>query len=411
MRNQLRDESVNLPSTTVDDLLQFNFRSKIDQIQEKLEALFANTTHVDRVAPIVARLRSVITYTNLFKVKQPIFVQPLSCLNERLYRGSFLFQCLSEGKKNFIIAVGGRYDRLIETLRTKDSPSNHRAVGFQLNWGEINAMMTATTLKASKTSKKQKNLPGEWKATRCDVVVTSFDPAILRTTGLELVQDLWAGGISAELSDDPELSHGNISHGKEMNHSWVVAIRHEAGAVGERSLKVRSLVKKEETEVPMSELILWLKSELRERGEREAIIEGNKLNRLPSHQDVTQDPALEVHVLSAQHKGKKTNRRQIVDSARMRARELVDTFLTGQCAAIETSDEVLEAMKGTRLSDPDSWRQLIQNAPLNERKYLQQVHDLLRSFASEGKDSEVRHAFVFNFRTKNCILYDLGRVS
>jgi translation initiation factor 2-alpha kinase 4 len=95
---------------------------------------------------------------------------------------------------------------------------------------------------------------------------------------------------------------------------------------------------------------------------------------------------------------------------------LIDKALDGPIAAIDTRDDILEAIRDTRLSDPDSWRTVIQNAPLTERKYLGQVHELLDNLANEGKvddDSTEGHAnaFIYNYRTGTCIYYDLIRSS
>ena len=73
---------------------------------------------------------------------------------------------------------------------------------------------------------------------------------------------------------------------------------------------------------------------------------------------------------------------------------------------------MLEALRATRLSDPDSWRTVIQNAPLTERKYLGQVQDLLSDLANERRVHDgaggFSNAFIYNFRTGSCLYYDLG---
>lgn len=74
---------------------------------------------------------------------------------------------------------------------------------------------------------------------------------------------------------------------------------------------------------------------------------------------------------------------------------------------------MLEAIRDTRLSDPDSWRAVIQNAPLTERKYLSQVHELLSDLANESRvggdgTEKYTNAFIYNYRTGSCLYYDLG---
>jgi translation initiation factor 2-alpha kinase 4 len=94
----------------------------------------------------------------------------------------------------------------------------------------------------------------------------------------------------------------------------------------------------------------------------------------------------------------------------LRSREVVEKALEGPIAAIDTRDDLLEAIRDTRLSDPDSWRAVIQNAPLTERKYLGQVQDLLTDLASESRADGLEtfsNAFIYNFRTGSCINYDL----
>ncbi len=79
-------------------------------------------------------------------------------------------------------------------------------------------------------------------------------------------------------------------------------------------------------------------------------------------------------------------------------------------AAIETKDEIFEGLKGTRLTDADTWKRFIQNTAASERQYLGQVHQLLKDMAKDAKPGATT-AFIYNFRTKNCITYDLGTTS
>ena len=80
--------------------------------------------------------------------------------------------------------------------------------------------------------------------------------------------------------------------------------------------------------------------------------------------------------------------------------------------AIEAREGVLELIQETRLSDPDSWRRLLQTIPAADRPYVEQIHDLLRKNAAKWQSgtegASERVSFVYNFRTGGCILYDLG---
>lgn len=411
IRNELQ-LSTNISTASLEDLMRFNFRGDLDSVRQKIEAIFGNSDHLDRLGSIFTRVEAVVAYVRRLQVKTKIYIHPLSSYNEKFYRGSILFQCLLEGRRKSLLAVGGRYDALIAEHAIPTSIEKPRAVGFHLPWDEFNSLMAPDQKRTAKKFLKAEAIESNssWRPSRCNVLVTSFDPSILRTTGVELMQQLWANDISAELSRDfSSLEELMIAY-RGDHHGWVVLVRHDSNSVGERALKIRNIAKKEDAEVSANEVAGWLLAEIRERDHREQ--QQNPVHQLPrlrrgtSHGDTLADSREpEVRILATQHKGKKQNRHAIVDAAASRTRELTDSFLAdAPVAAIETSDEILESIRDTRLHDPDSWRAMIQGAPLQERKYLQQVLDLLRDMADVGK----RGAFVFNYRTRACIYYDLG---
>ena len=94
-----------------------------------------------------------------------------------------------------------------------------------------------------------------------------------------------------------------------------------------------------------------------------------------------------------------------------RSREVLDKAVDGPIVALDIRDDILEAVRATRLADPDSWRTMTQNAPLVERAYLRDLHDLLQDLANERKDQDGQemysNAFIFNYHTGACIYYDL----
>lgn len=68
-----------------------------------------------------------------------------------------------------------------------------------------------------------------------------------------------------------------------------------------------------------SELVGWLRSEIRARNQREGTTEHPKLLRYSSQQDANASPTErgnDVRILVSQHRNKKTNRRNIVESGR-----------------------------------------------------------------------------------------------
>lgn len=238
--------------------------------------------------------------------------------------------------------------------------------------------------------------------------MASFEPTVLRTTGVKIIEDLWVNGISAELATDASSLEELLSKYKEHNHSWIVIAKQDSK---ERGFKVRSLVRKEELDIPASDLVPWIRSEVQARQHREGVADPRQA-RHPSQQDALLSNERTVRILVPQHRSKKSNRRNIVNAALLRSSEVLENARNSPLAVIDTHDDILDSIRDTRLSDPDSWRTVIQNAPLTERKYLGQVHDLLSDLALEGRTRDnaesYTNAFIYNYRTGSCVYYDLG---
>lgn len=90
--------------------------------------------------------------------------------------------------------------------------------------------------------------------------------------------------------------------------------------------------------------------------------------------------------------------------------EYLQNCADGPIVAIETKDDIFEGIIDTRLSDPESWKKFIQSAAPGERQYLGQLHNLLKTMAKEAVPGNST-AVVYNFRTKACISYNLGKAS
>lgn len=265
------------------------------------------------------------------------------------------------------------------------------------------------------------------------MLVASFDATVLRTTGIKLIEELWSNNISAELAVDAASLEELMVKYKDSNHRCIVIAKQDSI---ERGFKIRNLVRKEEFDVRPAELVAWLRSEVQTRHHREGTADP-RLARQSSQQEAAafHERANDVRILVPQHRSKKTNRRNIVESgmcfelirmlhafqskkliicdlALVSSREVADNARNGPVAAIDTRDDVLEAIRGTRLSDAESWRTVIQNAPLTERKYLGQVHELLSDLAAENRANDstgsYTNAFIYNYRTGSCVYYDLG---
>ena len=306
IRNELRSPAVGVPSTCLDDLLGFDFRDSYDPAIAKLRSLLQNT---DELESTFRHLEAVVTYLERFRVRRKVYLAPLASVNEKFYRGNILFQCLVDGKKKRVLAAGGRYDRLIQDFRTGPKLADKHAVGFDLAWENLLESMMRYQRATNKSLKRVEEATA-WKSKRCDVLIDATDPAILRSSGIKLVQECWANGISAELVIDADVKEATSHHQQskeECTHDWIILIKQD------ESLKVHSMISKEDTEIRATELLSWLRLEMRDRDRLEG-----RSNR-PQHvgQPEGTDRDADVAVLVAQSKGKKTNRKAVIDDGRI----------------------------------------------------------------------------------------------
>ena len=427
IRAELRAPTVGIPSTSLDDLARFDFRDTPQKAFGRIRSLLEGTELLEKTVPIFAHITSVVHYMHCLGVGRKTYISPLSTFNEKFYRGGLMFQCIFDKKTKDVLAAGGRYDHLIVEHKSKlrGYGSTCHAVGMNLGWDRLITSMARyqksaskpTFLKKSSGSEKSEELS----IRKCDVLVASFDSVVLRSSGVNLIAKLWAHNISAELAVDTRAPEELYTHYRDDNHSWIIIIKHDASTTGKPDLRVRSTLRNEHTDIRSSELISFLRAEIRDRDYREATSSRSRppplLPRLPSHPETTSsDKKTNVQVLTALHKGKKASKWNVVEAAQQRTAELIQSFHDNPILSIETKDEHMDLIRETRLSDPDSWRKAVQSVPIADRPYLQHVHDLLGNYATRWREDvaagavgvEQRKVFVYNFRSGGILDYDLG---
>ncbi|KAI4177787.1 MAG: hypothetical protein LQ343_000251 [Gyalolechia ehrenbergii] len=426
IRSELRNPPVSVPATSVEELITFDFRDTYDKALSRLRSKIQITLDMEST---FSHIEAVAIYLGRFNVKRKVYVNPLGSYNEKFYRGNILFQCVYDSKKKNVFAAGGRYDGLIKEHQLIQNPSsvlaqrgsssrgsiaNCHAVGFNLSWQDLHRSMVryhkGSTKRTPRVKKDQEANISWTKVRRCDVLVDSFDKNLLRTTGLTVIQELWKIGVHAELavSETFGLEHeGSNAYAQGQDilpYLYLVTVKQEG------FVKVRNIAQNEEIEMRISEVITWFKGEMMHR--ERADDHNRKLSRHSSHPDQgwpSVETGSDVQVLMSLTKGKKTNRRAIIEEALTHCQDFVHGFADGnvQIIAVETKDDIFEGIRETRLGDADSWKKFIQHAPAGDRAYLQELQELLKSKAAKAKRG-YRSAFLYNFRTGSCMWYDLG---
>ncbi|OBT84497.1 PEK/GCN2 protein kinase [Pseudogymnoascus sp. 03VT05] len=398
-----------LSAASIDELSSFDFRDSPDRVFQKLKTLLDGTEAFNRASPAIAHLKDVVKYIQRFGVTSKIFITPLGSIRERFYKGGLLFSCLYDRDKKEVFAAGGRYDSLVREFlpKTGRQPEVCHAVGFNFAWENLAQSMFSYHQKSIKKQSKKPaiELHGIWKGKRCDVLVSSFDGHVLRSEGVSLMNELWRNHISAELAGDARSPEDLMSKYKDFDHFWIVTIKQDS------MVKIKTMGRKDVEDVDMAEsqVISWLRGQIRDRDHREGQ-NPNKMARRTSHNDGPGAPHLkqQVHILTTGTKAKKAAlKNSIQNQAQVAAAKLVEGFLEGQVLAIETTDDILFRIKETPLSDPDKWKQLAQSVGPAERRYIQQIEDHLKGLLANRR-GERRNAFLYNSRTSSIIYYDVS---
>jgi translation initiation factor 2-alpha kinase 4 len=403
---ELRSPAVGVSATSVDELQKFDFRDTPNKTFSKLKILFEGSDIYQRASSTIAHLKEVAEYAKRLGVSTKIYINPLNSLKESFYAGGILFSCLYDKRVKDVFAAGGRYDHLIREQRPKIGQQfgERHAVGFSLAWERL-ARVPKAGAKAF-LKKGEDEIGNSFQSKRFDVLVASFDPSLLRSQGVELLSVLWGHDISAEIAKDARSPEDLMSKHRDDSFSWAVIIKQDF------MLRIKSIGRKDipDVDIPSTQLVSWLRAEIRERDWKHVgRMRGNAASHSEASATADKDHEQDVKILIAQTRSKKFNRRTVVEQAQVNASNLMKSFLDGPILAIETTDEVMELLSETCLSEHESWRKVEHAVPTSEKKYIREIHDQLDSWRwkFEKKDG-TRHSFLYNFRSGTCLHYDLG---
>ncbi len=258
VRHELRGPPIAVPATALDELERFDFRDSLDKAIQRLRTILKDTTNLE---PIFAHMHAVTKYLARLNVRRKFYISPLSSYNEMFYRGNLLFQCLYDQKRRSVFAAGGRYDQLVRDHQPITSRKVHvHAVGFQLAWTGLCADMMAYLHKSSKTKARRKSLASlnaMWRKQNRDVLIESFDQDLLASAGVDILQQLWASDISAQLAENNAEDAADNMYTKVQepleDYTWIILIK------SEEFLRVRNTLREDETEVRITELDAYMR--------------------------------------------------------------------------------------------------------------------------------------------------------
>ncbi len=211
-------------------------------------------------AECAQELISLVTNLETMGVSNSISLDPLFVYNQLIFNGLFFQICKRATQSKLdVIAAGGRYESLIEKIR---SPFINRkdlhAVGINIAFSKI----------VSNISNIQDHFQNEEKIpTSCkkaDVILMNMgNNNVLINAKLSIALDLWTSGINVDISYHVPLT--NIEDILKYRHDYSSAIVLKPKGTDSFTIKVRNLLNKTEVEVQRSGIISLVQSLLQKQ--------------------------------------------------------------------------------------------------------------------------------------------------
>ncbi|KAK9311863.1 kinase-like domain-containing protein [Lipomyces starkeyi] len=413
IKNELRAKST-VSSAALDDLDKFDFKDDLDKGLSRLQRLFqASNYSNDHFSFVANHLRKVSNFLQHFGVTKKIYLVPLSNYNERYYRRGIMFQVVIDQKKHRIIAGGGRYDSLIKYYHHSmfvDKPVG--AVGFNLAWEHLASSVQRHGKYHTKSRDEERN-PQLCEAL-CDVlVVGSSSDAATYGLAIEIVQELWASGIKAELAPIGSSPDSLVSYSRTSGVNWVIIVKsllnNESATF--KSVKVKNMSRRDDVDIDRSEVIPHLLQEIHEQ--EKAVLNTTRMSVSKQQVNVSQDVMI-IHndadrneKSGKQSKGgaRKLKRR---DADEKKAHEYVSSYISAlsdaPVFAVDFKAELMALISTIPLAQ-DGWRKVINAAPSSQRQYASRLFDALLKESDKG----TKWAIVVSFPAEKIIVLDIQR--
>ncbi|KAI8080591.1 kinase-like domain-containing protein [Thamnidium elegans] len=268
-----------LQRSVLDELSMFNVSGELESINKKIEGLLS-TAHKAKYKEHINTLRTLITVSKHIGIHHKILFHPLLVYNNHFYKNGMVFETIADtidSKRKDVLAVGGRYDWLVQHFAHPNATANRklRAVGVNIAVQKLIRHLDIHQSEQVKYLMKAKNEKlrsfGLWAPKRCDVYVASFGKVLIQER-LDIVQELWNHGIRAEFqyNDRDYLTPDElVSLCKKSSINWIVIVKHKnsesKSSDSSTMVKIKDVLRGTETEVSKSDLSIWLMNEISEQ--------------------------------------------------------------------------------------------------------------------------------------------------
>lgn len=244
IRRQLM-QGLKLPENVV-DRLQTVERRWSGCPDEALSRLRGGLADSPLTSSAIDELSTLQSYLRVWNIGKHVYVDALMAPVEEYYKGLF-FQvnlpkgcCHANSSAGMLLAVGGRYDQLVQQFRTTPALTSVGAVGLSI------ALEKLILAAASEGIEPERG---------AEVLVCSKGGGGLLRERMEVVSELWDGNIKADFvhSLSPSLTE-QYEYAHEHGIKWLVILT-EAGLTHANSVKVRHMEVRVEEDVARSNLV------------------------------------------------------------------------------------------------------------------------------------------------------------
>ncbi|KAG0168524.1 hypothetical protein DFQ29_010105, partial [Apophysomyces sp. BC1021] len=409
-----------LQRSVLDELSIFNVQGDLDNVGKKVEGLLVGP-HKTRFRELMIELRTLTRVCKSIGIHHKIVFYPLLVYNNHFYKGGMVFETVADtidSKRKDVLAVGGRYDVLIQHFAHPNASANRNlhAVGVNIAVQKLIRHLDMHQSEQVKYLVKAKNEKlrsfGMWAPKKCDVYVASVGKVLLHER-LEVVRELWSHGIRAEFQYDngqgltPE---DLVSQCKKASINWIVIVKHKnsegksntQGSDNPTTVKVKDVLRKAETEMSKADLPMWLVGEI---GEQMRIDHSHSMLKIRSKHDLkskeTSDAArhdyshdiaknegvelkknaYDVQIIFNEWRGKDRTKMKhkhktmLIDKAIYRLSPYMDDLMKGdvQVIAFDLPKDLVKNMVEFSFWQNEGFKKLLDSAALNQRDTLTRI--------------------------------------
>ena len=435
-------QELNISSTVLNELVQFDFSTNILNCTTKLTKLMLDSPLLTRIDTALNYLRKVISYLEKFEVDLTVEINPFCGYNAHFYKSGLMFVIVHEEKFKSVIGAGGRYGGLItELARNKSPKSLPNAVGLRVAWDFLfNSMKKYQEIfkngdKMSKVAnkfQKAKKSSVDWMTQKCDVLIGIFTTNLLKEVVPYILNELWRSGISADIIKNKLSLEDMVNQAQDDNVKLVLFIKAQTTLSAlqrekpskYKPMRLRNLDTKTDIELDMYELISIINCErnsinssgdenLQEHARSTVMTASNTNNSFGEHGHMnTLDENHKFIVVpnNAVNANKKSNKRDnwsIEEDAKKATSDLLGQMSNVSVLIIETKEEVLDMIAITSIHQAEEWKRRVGGiARDTPRSFITNIYNALIKEASRG----VRWAVVYGgHKTDKVCVVDLQR--